>query len=113
MWRKLDFAAAVILCVTGGIHTACTPVYFQALEEPALWFAGGGLAFIFLGALHLLRLQQTSRTGLWLIRAAGLLGTSYCALIAWKLPVPQAWGMLAICFFLLLRSARPDQSRQV
>ena len=37
----------------GVIHTALTPLFYDRFSPDALWFAGTGLALVFLGLLNL------------------------------------------------------------
>ena len=79
----------------GLIHTALTPLFYDHLSPAALWFAGTGLALVFLGLLNL----AAERVGkAWLLTiciAANSIMTVFCFFIITVLPEVQAYlGLL-------------------
>jgi MFS-type transporter involved in bile tolerance (Atg22 family) len=53
MLRTLHNISSVLLAALGVVHTALTPVFYGRFSHNALWFAGSGLAMIFVGLLNL------------------------------------------------------------
>ena len=53
MLRTLHKISSVLLVALGVVHTALTPVFYGRFSHNALWFAGSGLAMIFVGLLNL------------------------------------------------------------
>jgi sulfite exporter TauE/SafE len=95
---KLFYKIASYSLELGLIHTALTPLFYDHLSTAALWFAGTGLALVFLGLLNLAagRVWQA-----WLLNiciAANLVTAIYCAVIVTVLPEFQAY--LALLFIL-------------
>ncbi len=87
----------------GLIHTALTPLFYDHLSPAALWFAGTGLALVFLGLLNLgaERVWQA-----WLLNvciAANLVTAVFCVLIVTVLAEFQAY--LALVFTLAVTAA--------
>jgi hypothetical protein len=54
--RLLDRLATLVILVLGVGHTVFTPVFVPGLNQASIWFAGGGLALLFLGFLNTARL---------------------------------------------------------
>jgi len=87
--RNVQRTAGVLIAVQGAGHTFLgTPMFFRAVSQDAVWFAGAGLAMIFLGLLNLaptVALPRWLRWGillgnvLWLGLMVGLLSTSVSA----------------------------------
>lgn len=50
--RTLHRICAFLLIALGVVHTALTPVFYGRLSPGAMWFAGSGLAMIFVGFLN-------------------------------------------------------------
>lgn len=50
--RTLHRICAILLIALGVVHTALTPVFYGRLSPGAMWFAGSGLAMIFVGFLN-------------------------------------------------------------
>lgn len=53
MIRLLQKISTFIIIAIGVIHTSMTPVFYDHLSEAAFWFAGTGLAAIFIGLLNI------------------------------------------------------------
>ena len=109
----LDAACATALAGLGVGHTLLTP--FFARRQPRLqqlWFAGAGLALVFLGLLNLARTWTDDRTVRQLCQAANPLGTLYLALLVRDLPEPQAYAALGLSAALTGLSARPPGAAQ-
>ncbi|MFQ5877306.1 MAG: hypothetical protein ACE5JH_06390 [Acidobacteriota bacterium] len=86
MLRAVQRIAGVLIAAQGIGHAFLgTPMFFKALGQDAVWFAGAGFAMIFLGLLNLapadalprwLRWAVLSANALWLTLMLGLLATS-------------------------------------
>ena len=89
MLRKVQQIAGVLVAAQGAAHSFLgTPMFFGAVNQQAVWFAGAGFAMIFLGLLNLAptaALPRWLRWGillsnvLWLGLMVGLLSTSLSA----------------------------------
>jgi hypothetical protein len=61
MLRTLHKISSALLTGLGVVHTALTPVFYGRLTLGALWFAGSGLAMIFVGLLNLTLCRDVGR----------------------------------------------------
>jgi hypothetical protein len=52
MMRTLHSICTYLLIALGVVHAALTPVFYGRLSPGAMWFAGSGLAMIFVGFLN-------------------------------------------------------------
>ncbi len=98
MRKKLDYVSTILLLLLGSAHTILTPVFYKTFDLNALWFAGTGLAFVFLGFLNISRMKTTDNTIKILCLVGNGLAFVYCIFIVLKLGEPQAF----ISFFDLL-----------
>jgi hypothetical protein len=111
MLKRLDLLLIMSVLVLGLAHIAFTPVLFKTFSIDALWFAGTGLSFVFLGLLHLIRRTSGSPISLILSLIASLAATAFSVLIVIKLPAPQAYlavvinAMLSTTAALSIRSS--------
>ena len=53
MIRWAHRISTVLILAIGVLHTTGTFVFYSRLSEPAIWFAGSGLCFIFAALLNL------------------------------------------------------------
>ena len=53
MIKAIHKVSTLLILAIGIIHTSCTFYYFHSLSEPAIWFAGTGLAGIFVALLNM------------------------------------------------------------
>ena len=53
MLRTLHKISSALLIALGVVHAAMTPVFYGRFSHNALWFAGSGLAMIFVGMLNI------------------------------------------------------------
>ena len=53
MLKTLHKISSALLVALGLVHTALTPVFYGRFSHNALWFAGSGLAMVFVGLLKL------------------------------------------------------------
>jgi hypothetical protein len=80
----------------GLIHTALTPVFYREFSEDALWFAGTGLALVFLSLLNIAAERVCEPWILNMSIGANLTGCIYSLLIVIALPEFQAFVSLLI-----------------
>lgn len=99
MRKKLDYVSTILLLLLGSAHTILTPVFYKTFDLNALWFAGTGLAFVFLGFLNISRMKTTDNTIKILCLVGNGLAFVYCIFIVLKLGEPQAFISFSICFF--------------
>lgn len=79
----------------GVIHTALTPLFYDRFSPDALWFAGTGLALVFLGLLNIVAERVWETWALNVCIAANLIGCVYGILTVIVLPEIQAYvGLL-------------------
>ena len=84
----------------GVIHTALTPLFYDQFSPDALWFAGTGLALVFLGLLNLMAERVWEVWALNICIAANLIGCVYSILGAVALPEIQAY--IAVIIFIVV-----------
>jgi hypothetical protein len=90
------YRITAFLLLIGVIHTALTPVFYPEFSPDALWFAGTGLALVF---LSLLNIAAERVFELWILNisiVANLVGCIYNVLIVMALPEFQAFVSLLI-----------------
>lgn len=90
--------AAIAACLLGSAHLVYGVIAFKALTPNHIWFAGAGIAMICVG---LSNLRAPAR-----MEAAIM--TTYCAVMASQIPLPQVFVGLAIFLILTL----PDRVRR-
>ena len=106
MKRTLDLIASYLLLFMGVGHTVLTPQFYQHFELDALWFAGTGLALVFLGGLNLARVYSGKRPMVWAVLLANLAWMAFNTLLLILIREPQAFltvGLILIlcCFSIL------------
>lgn len=115
MWVRLQKAGGWLMMVQGAAHaTLGTPMVFDAVTQDAIWFAGSGLAMVFLGLLNVgpwdgaspgHRRRVIAANTIWLLLMAGLLSTSRSARVI------VALMLAASCLAgSLLRRPRPGRA---
>ncbi len=92
------------LLLIGVIHTALTPVFYDKFSPDALWFAGTGLALIFLSLLNIMAERLYLPWMLNLCVAANLLSCVYILLVVIALPEIQAFAALLIVLAVAIGS---------
>lgn len=60
--RKTILSIAILIFLIGIAHIAVTPLTYKAFTVEAMWFAGLGLALIFLSFIHFMLLMGDQRT---------------------------------------------------
>ena len=61
MLKTLHKISSILLIALGAVHTALTPVFYGRFTHNALWFAGSGLAMIFVGFLNIALSRDVGR----------------------------------------------------
>ncbi len=90
-YRFASFALAL-----GIVHTALTPLFYRHLTTDALWFAGTGLALVFLGLLNIASERAWKAWMLNICIAANFVACIYGGLILSILPEIQAYAAMLI-----------------
>jgi hypothetical protein len=93
---KNFYRISAYLLLIGVVHTALTPLFYDKFSPDALWFAGTGLAVIFLGLLNIVTERVREPWMLKICVAANIVGLIYCVLIVFALPEIQAFISLVI-----------------
>ena len=101
MKTKIDYTFTVLLIILGIFHTSFTPVFYKVIDLNALWFAGTGLAFVFLGLINVSRLQTTGMLIRLLCSISNALTLIFCILIFLKMAQPQVFISLFLLVILL------------
>jgi hypothetical protein len=101
MKTKIDYTFTVFLIILGICHTSFTPVFYKVFDLNALWFAGTGLAFVFLGLINVSRLQTTGMLTRLLCSISNALALVFSILIFLKMAQPQVFISLFILIILL------------
>lgn len=99
MLRTLHKISSALLAALGVVHTALTPVFYGRFTMGALWFAGSGLAMIFVGLLNLTLSRDVGRDRLVRVfcHAANLLTLGFGLLFVTLDREPQMiFGMVMI-----------------
>lgn len=100
---KILYTLSVCLMITVGVvHTILTPAFAFESVVGALWFAGAGLALVFVGFLNvsLMGNRDRNRTTKALCYVANLMLTLYLIVLATALTEPQA--ILALILSLIM-----------
>jgi hypothetical protein len=107
--RTIQRICAWLLTALGAVHVLYTAVEHDALSPDAVWFAGAGLALVFLRMLNLAALAADHPSARAVCRAANLLGAAFGVLAAVAVPVPQAFLGLALMAALAAASFVPGR----
>jgi hypothetical protein len=90
-----------LLIILGVCHTSFTPVFYKTFDLNALWFAGTGLAFVFLGLINVFRLQTTVMFIRLLCSISNALALIFSIFIFLKMAQAQVFISLFILLILL------------
>lgn len=99
MLKTVHRISTFLLIALGVVHTSLTPVLVGRLSQGAMYFAGAGLAMIFVGFLNVILNGEAGRqaTVRALTYAANLLVLAFGALAVLVIREPQAYfGMLLL-----------------
>jgi hypothetical protein len=97
--KTIHKTSSWLLVVLGVVHTALTPTFYGRLSPGALWFAGAGLAMIFVGFLNIIfaRTAGHDRMPRILCYIANLITAAFGVLIVLVDNEPQViFGMILI-----------------
>ncbi len=101
---RLVYKLASYGLLIGVIHVALTPMFYPEFNLNAIWFAGTGLALIFLSFLNISAERVPERLILNLCILANFIFLIFSMLIIIILPDVQAWITLALALFVTLGS---------
>ena len=104
--KKLDYTASALLLLLGVVHTLMTLVFYPSIDLAALWFAGTGLGFVFLGLFNLARVRSVDRGIAVLALVANLLAAFYSILLAMALGEVQAYLSVLTLLVLVVLASR-------
>lgn len=104
MLSRIDSILISIVLLLGVAHTAFTPVFYKSFSLDAIWFAGTGLAFVFLGLLHISRRTSTSSLAVVVSCFASVVATIFSILIVLKMTAPQAYISVVVNALLAVTS---------
>ncbi len=91
MKKILNYIAISLILILGSIHIILTPLFHAAFDLNAVWFAGAGLAFVFLGIINICRLKSTDHVIRKLCFISNLIAVIFCIFIVIKLAQPHAF----------------------
>ncbi|HKL37828.1 MAG TPA: hypothetical protein VJ876_02970 [Bacteroidales bacterium] len=96
--------AAYLLVLLGIVHIALTPLFFKQFGLDVLWFAGTGLALVFLGNLNLI-VMLSRRSGFHIMAiTSNIMAMLLMTLLLSMNPSLQAWIGLGLLLLLILTS---------
>lgn len=103
--RRIDWVATAIATLLGIGHVGFTPTFAPGWTAGAVWFAGSGLALLFLGLLNAARLLVgADRRIAWMCLAANATALLWMAFLISLLRAPQAFLALAAVMGVLAGS---------
>ena len=96
--------AAYLLVLLGIVHIALTPLFFKQFGLDVLWFAGTGLALVFLGNLNLI-VMLSRRSGFYIMAiTSNIMALLLMTLLLSMNPSLQAWIGFGLLLLLILTS---------
>ena len=99
--KTLDrIVAILIILVLGGIHGAASPVFRGHYDLPGMWWLSGGLMFILIGIMNLIRIASATAAARRAAMIANVFGLAFCVALIPLLPLrsnPQV--VLSIVLF--------------
>jgi hypothetical protein len=103
---------AYALVALGTVHALLATGY-GAFSPDAVWFAGTGLALVFLGLLNVAAVVAASRPVWTLCRVANVLGLGLGVAGVRAVPEPQAYAGLLLLLALLVGSLAARVPRKI
>jgi len=106
--KYIDYVLIALLLLLGIAHTALTPFFYKEFNEEFIWFAGTGLAFVFLSFLNISRvISRLIKIGIISI-ISNILGLTLvlCLLSASKSVGIQGYISLLVLLLILNSSVR-------
>ena len=89
--KKLYLIATGVILFLGVGHTLLTPMFFSQFSADALWFAGTGLALVFLGFFNLAAARVQAQWIYTYVIPANIILAIYVTAIVAVLPEIQAY----------------------
>lgn len=105
MLNRIDSTLIYLVLLLGVAHTSLTPTFYETFSLESVWFAGSGLAFVFLGLLHLARRKSKSSQAILVSCLASAVASVFSVLIVLKLTEPQAYVSVVANGLLCITSA--------
>jgi len=102
MFHTLHRSSAAIMLGIGVLHTGLTPIFYSKPSLGALWFAGTGLAAMFLAWLNV-ALWRAGGSDPWIRRLGRVANVGFALFMAIGLsimPSPQAVLFLVVALLL-------------
>ena len=99
-YRNHSISALLFVFILGSVHTVLTPLFYKTFDLDALWFAGTGLAFVFLGFINFTRIRTSELVNTLLCLFGNVLALIFCICFVTKLAEPQAYISLFVLLFL-------------
>lgn len=115
MYKKIDFAAGILLVILGTAHMAMTPVLAPQFQLSPADFAAIGLAFLYLGLLNIIRNKSTEAIPGIICMVANLLGIAWLCLSAISVRKIEAQGILpfvALCYLTVQSAINLKQNQK-
>lgn len=108
MERELSKVMSVGLILLGITHTVLTPLFYSVFDVDAVWFAGSGLGFIYLGSYNLKRRLDTSKLSSLLTAVCNLLALLWLSAFLYleRTLSPQGLVSMLILGILFLTTSR-------
>ena len=104
MRKKIDKIAIALITILGLVHVCMTPVFYKTFDLNALWFAGTGLSFVFLGLFNFARINSREILIKTHCTVANVIASVYGVFIVIKLVKPHAYFSLIVLLLLLILS---------
>jgi len=113
MIKIIDSVAIALLIILGLVHVCMTPVLYKTFDLQSLWFAGTGLAFVFLGLFNFSRISSKDILVKIHCTVANVLALVYGVFLVIKLvDKPHVWFSLFVLVFLFILSLLDLRSKE-
>lgn len=106
MLRHIDTSTSIGLVVAGVVHSG-SRLAVAAGSIGDLWFTGTGLALSLLGVLNLIRVTAKMQAITLICAIANVIASLYLVMVAWMLPAPHVFVVLALAVIATLYSLVP------
>jgi hypothetical protein len=100
--KKFYLAVSILYGILGIIHTSFTPVFYKAMTEDAMWFAGTGLSLLFLGLLNIASMKLNDKSIFNLCISANIISTIYNILLTVSFGEPEQQAFIGIVLMALM-----------
>jgi hypothetical protein len=103
MKKIFNYVAISLILLLGLTHTSLTPLFYKTFDLSALWFAGTGLSFIFLGLINISRVRSSDKNLRILCLIANIVALIFCILIVLVISQPQVYlSLFGIALLMIL-----------